>query len=87
MGNMKNTRNPGLLSPSVHRRNGGAVVSIVSALLVAGEAGEVPAPAGKLGGLRPIPVPATTARLEYPYCHLTYSSENAWLATTLQVRH
>ena len=23
MKNMKNTRNPGLLSPSVHRRNGG----------------------------------------------------------------
>lgn len=40
MENMKNTRNPWLLSPSIHRRNGGAVVSIVSASLVAGEAGE-----------------------------------------------
>ena len=79
MGNMKNTRNSWLLSPSMLRRNGGAVVSIVSALLVAGEAGEgLPAPAGPLGGLRPILVPATTARLAYPYCHSTYYSETAW---------
>ena len=38
----------------------------------------MPAPAGKLGGLRPILVPATTARLAYPYCHSTYYSEIAW---------
>ena len=38
----------------------------------------MPAPAGKLGGLRPILVPATTARLAYPYCHSTYSSDIAW---------